>query len=150
MAEVRRHPVAVRAVAIFFFPMAIAGGVGALVALPGCAPAASESSTATTLLSRRCEREQDGVYETRGPATIEKLGNRYVLSVRCEGIHQVYVRVSPTLDLERFVGKPVRARYRYIDEPNARTTCVRAPCPPATERVVEVIALEEVAGVTAR
>jgi hypothetical protein len=137
-------------VATFVFPVVLAVGAGALVALPGCAPAASESSTATTLLPRRCEQWLDGVYETRAPATIEKLGNRYVLSVRCEGIRQVYVRVSPTLDLEPFVGKPVRARYRYVDEPNARTTCVRAPCPPATERVVDVIAVEEVAGVTAR
>jgi hypothetical protein len=96
------------------------------------------------LLPPRCERRLGGHYETRGLAIIDKLGDRYVLTVRCEGVHQIYVRVPPAMDLEPFLGKPVRARYTYADEDNPRTRCIRAPCPPATERVLDINGLEEV------
>ena len=99
-----------------------------------------------SLLPSRCERRRDGLYETRGPATIDKLGDRYVLTVRCEGVHRIYVQVPTALNLESFVGKPVRARYRYVDEENPRTRCIRAPCPPATERLLDITELEEVTG----
>jgi hypothetical protein len=96
------------------------------------------------LLPPRCERRLGGHYETRGPATIDKLGDRYVLTLRCEGVHQIYVRVPLAMDLEPFLGKPVRARYTYADEDNPRARCIRAPCLPATERVLDINGLEEV------
>jgi hypothetical protein len=118
-----------------------------LMLIPVVAQASSHADTTEgRLLPLRCERRVDGGYETRGPATIDTLGKRYVLTVRCEGVHQIYVRVSPALDLAQFVGKPVRARYRYVDETSPRTECVRPPCPPAIQRVIEITALEEVIG----
>jgi hypothetical protein len=77
---------------------------------------------------------------------IDKVGGRYALTVRCDGVHRIYVHVPSTVDLQKFVGKSVRARYRYVEEHNPHTRCVRAPCPPATERVLDVIELVEVPG----
>jgi len=50
---------------------------------------------------------------------------------------------------KQFVGKSVRARYRYVEQENPRTRCVRAPCPPVLERVLDITGLEEVSGVNA-
>jgi hypothetical protein len=94
-------------------------------------------------LPTACERRLDGVYETRGPASIDRLGDRYVLTVRCEGVHQIYVRNTAVVDLGPFAGKTVRVRYRYAEERNPRARCVRPPCPPVTERVVEITEIEE-------
>lgn len=114
------------------------------VLAPALAPAAQHTHAPKGhLLSSRCERPLDDGYETRGGATIDRVGDRYVLTVRCDGVHQIYAR-SATLALERFVGKPVRARYRYVDEDNPRTRCVRAPCPPASERVLDITGLDEI------
>jgi len=96
-------------------------------------------------LPSRCEGRAGDLYETRGPASLEKLGDRYVLTVRCDGVHQIYVRGAPGVQLEPFLGKPVRARYRYVEEVNPQTRCVRAPCPPGTERLLEIAAIEVVA-----
>jgi len=95
------------------------------------------------LLPTACERRLDGVYEIHGPASIDRLGDRYVLTVRCEGVHQIYVQNTAAFDLGSFVGKTVRVRYRYADERNPRARCIRPPCPPATERVVEITEIEE-------
>jgi len=96
-------------------------------------------------LPPRCERQHDGLYENRDPALIAKIGERYVLTFRCEGMHQIYVRRPATVNLGAFVGRAVCARYRYLDEANLHTVCVRAPCPPARERVVDIDALTEAA-----
>ena len=96
-----------------------------------------------TVLPARCEQRVGGLYETRAQATIDKLGERYALTVRCNGVHQIYVRVPSPVDLEGFVGKSVRARYRYVDEPNPYTRCIKAPCPSATERLVDIRNLVE-------
>ena len=99
-----------------------------------------------SLLPAACEHREGDLYETAAPAAIQKLGDRYVLTVCCGGIHQIYVRDSTALSLDSWVGKAVRLRYRYVDEPNPRTRCVRAPCPPAIERVVDITSIEEIAG----
>lgn len=107
----------------------------------GARPAFSEG-----FLPSRCEGRVGDLYETRATATFEKLGDRYVLTVRCGGMHQIYVRGAPRVKLEPFLGKSVRARYRYVEEENSRTCCVRAPCPPGTERMAEMVAVEVVTG----
>jgi hypothetical protein len=108
--------------------------------LPGrfaAGPASSEG-----VLPPQCERQRGEEYETRGAATLEKLGDRFVLTVRCDGVHQIYARGVPGVQIEPFLGRPVRARYRYVEEVNPRTRCVRAPCPPETERLLEITAIE--------
>ena len=96
------------------------------------------------LLPDHCERRVDDLYEARGLTTVDNLAGRYVLTIRCRGVHQIYVRVPSAIELESFIGKSVRARYRYVDQENAASRCVRAPCPPASERVLDIVELEEV------
>ena len=120
----------------------IAASLLALVVglLPGrfaARPASSEG-----VLPPQCERQRGEEYETRGAATLEKLGDRFVLTVRCDGVHQIYARGVPGVQIEPFLGRPVRTRYRYVEEVNPRTRCVRAPCPPETERLLEITAIE--------
>jgi len=127
----------------------VVGGCStALMVMGSCTPVLPPAS-AGGHSPARCERRLNGLYETLGPATIDKHQDRYVLSFRCDGIHQVYVRIPAALDLEQFVGKSVRARYRYVEQENPRTRCVRAPCPPVLERVLDITGLEEVSGVNA-
>lgn len=107
----------------------------------GARPAIAEH-----FLPSECEGRAGDLYETLGPASFEKLGERYTLTVRCDGVHQIYARGSSRVNLEPFLRKPVRARYRYVDEENLRTRCIRAPCPPSTERMVEIVEVEVVTG----
>jgi hypothetical protein len=86
------------------------------------------------------------MYETRDAASLDRVGDRYVLTVRCEGVHRIYVRGASGVELEPFVGKVVRTRYRYVEQSNSRTRCVSAPCPPSTERLLEIAAIEVVTG----
>lgn len=116
----------------------------ALIALASGVTSAAESAAADRgLFPPRCERRVGRYYETQGSATIDRVGHRYVLTLNCEGLHQVYVRGHSTINLDLFVGKPVHARYTYTDEGNLGARCIRAPCPPATERVLELHRLEE-------
>jgi hypothetical protein len=93
-----------------------------------------------------CEQRRGEMYETRDAASLDRVGDRYVLTVRCEGVHRIYVRGAPGVDLEPFVGKAVRAHYRYVEQSNSRTRCIRAPCSPGTERLLEIAAIEVVTG----
>ena len=112
----------------------------------GILPSRSSLASVGGVLPSRCEQRLDDLYDTRGRTTIDKLGDRYLLTVRCEGVHQIHVRVPPALNLAPFVGKSVRVRYWYVDEDNPRTSCVRTPCPPAIEHVLDITGLEEVTG----
>jgi len=107
----------------------------------GAVPVSSEG-----VLPPQCERQRGEEYETSGAASLEKLGNRFVLTVRCEGVHRIYARGAPGVQLEPFLGKPVRARYRYVEEVNPQTRCARAPCPPVSERLLEIAAIEVLTG----
>jgi len=107
----------------------------------GARPASAEG-----VLPPQCESRRGEEYETRGAARLEKLGDRFVLTVQCDGLHQIYARGAPGVDLELFLGKPVRARYRYVEEANPQTRCVRAPCPPGTERLLEIAVIEVLTG----
>ena len=82
---------------------------------------------------------ENGSFVNRGPARIDRVGNRWALSVLCSGTHTTYLD-DTTIDLQSYTKGFVRARYRYVerDVPNPR--CVQAPCGPITERR---IALEE-------
>jgi len=116
------------------------------VAFGSLSSSGGPAATAGSLLPAACERRQGDLYETAVLASIDKLGDRYVLTVCCGGVHQIYVRRSTTLALDAWVGKALRVRYRYADEPNPETRCIRAPCPPAIERVVDITSIDEIAG----
>lgn len=85
-------------------------------------------------------------FQNRGVAKVEKLGARWVLTVACDGVHSTYID-DTTFDLESFSKGYVSARYHYVDRA-VEVQCVRAPCPPITERRIFLEHLER-ANVTA-
>ncbi len=79
------------------------------------------------------ERVVRGRYENKGIARIEKIGDRWVLSVWCRGTHTTYLD-DTAFDLTRYQELFVAVRYGYVDRSVPNPKCVRAPCPPVTER----------------
>src|SRR5262249_15782592 len=55
----------------------------------GARPASSSGA-----LPPQCENRLGEEYETRGTASVEKLGDRFVLTVHCDGVHRIYARPS--------------------------------------------------------
>jgi hypothetical protein len=117
-------------------------------ATPPCPPNRAEFTYTVTIGAeaplQAWERAVDGVVEHLGIGRVEQLGNRWVLTVYCDGTHSTYLDTT-TLDLQAFGSRYVRARYRYEERENPDTQCVRAPCPPARERLVAVQQLTIVA-----
>src|SRR5262245_10586440 len=124
----------------------VAALIGSVPLTSGAAVASEPASTGATVLPAKCVRRVGALYETRTQATIDKLGKRYALTVHCNGVHTIYVRVPAKVDLEAFVGKSVRARYRYVNEKDPSPKCLREPCPPVTLRLVEITELRETPG----
>jgi hypothetical protein len=79
------------------------------------------------------ERAVRGGYENRGIAQIEKLGQRWVLNVHCDGTHATYLD-DARVDLARYARGYVSVRYHYADHTVSDPKCFRAPCPPVLER----------------
>jgi len=79
------------------------------------------------------ERRTDESFENRGLAQVERVGQRWALTILCRGRHSVYLEpgdVDPALYSKAYI----QARYRYVDRVNENVACVRAPCAPVTER----------------
>jgi hypothetical protein len=91
------------------------------------------------------ERAVEGSYENRGLARIEKVGNRWALTVLCNGTHTTYID-DTKLDLASHAGSYVNARYKYAERTIDDPKCFRAPCGPVHERR---IALERLTAVAA-
>ena len=91
------------------------------------------------------ERVVQGSYENRGIAQIEKVGNRWALTVLCNGTHTTYID-DTKLDLASHAGSYVHARYKYAERTIDDPKCFRAPCGPIRERR---IALERLTAITA-
>jgi hypothetical protein len=91
------------------------------------------------------ERVVRGAYENRGIAQIEKMGNRWVLNIMCDGTHATYLD-DTRVDLARYARGYVSARYHYADRTIDDPKCFRAPCPSMPERR---IVLERVKTVSA-
>ena len=135
--------VRLRAAHAWYTASMVAALIGSVHPTLGPAVAAEPAPTEGTVLPAKCVRRVGALYETRAQATIDKPGKRYALTVRCNGVHTIYVRVPAAVDLEAFVGKSVRARYRYVNEKDPLAKCLREPCPPATLRLVEITELRE-------
>jgi hypothetical protein len=112
----------------------------AVLVVSGCSGPASSGSApgAGWILSPRCERTREELSEVLVPSVIERLGTRYVLTVPCDGTHSIYIKAAPGIDLASLLGQPVCVRYRYVEERRVPSPCVRPPCPPAVERVLDI------------
>ena len=93
------------------------------------------------------ERLVGGAYENRGVAKIERMGQRWVLTVVCNGTHTTYLD-DTTIDLPSYASGYVHARYRYIDRTLEDARCLRAPCGPVTERRIQLRKLRHVSMAT--
>ena len=80
------------------------------------------------------ERRVERSFVPRGLAKVERVGNRWALTVLCRGTHTTYLEPGD-IDHVRLADQYVQARYHYVDVGNA-AACVRGPCPPASERRV--------------
>lgn len=91
------------------------------------------------------EQVVNGAYENKGVAQVERLADRWVLNVMCDGIHATYID-DTAIDLPLYGKGYVSARYHYVNRTSSDLRCVQAPCLPVEERRV---ALERLTIVTA-
>ncbi len=92
-------------------------------------------------------------YTHYGVATIEQVGTRYLLRVDCAGVHDVYAFGAAGVELDAYLGGPLRVHYVYETRVNANIRCIQAPCTPVREQVAvirQVERLTEVEASTAR
>jgi hypothetical protein len=80
---------------------------------------------------------------------IEKVGNRYLLTIDCAGIHSVYATGNHDVDLDRYLGTSVRVRYGYTTVVNPNIRCVQPPCNPALETIAVITQVEPLTRVEA-
>jgi transcriptional regulator of NAD metabolism len=83
--------------------------------------------------------------QNRGIAKVEKIVERWVLTVSCDGTHSTYID-DTKFDLAHFSKGYVSARYHYVNRVVRDVKCFREPCPAITERR---IALEHLAVIQA-
>ena len=93
----------------------------------------------------RWEHIVRGAYENKGLAKVERIGDRWVLNVMCDGTHATYLE-DIEMDLASYSKGYVSARYHYVEHTINDPKCLRAPCPAVHERR---IALERLTIVTA-
>ena len=96
----------------------------------GVGAASSLSSTSTPW-----ERKLNTHYTHYGVATIEQVGTRYVLRIDCRGVHDVYASSAPDVQLDAYLGAPLRTHYVYEMRVNSNIRCVQPPCAPVQERI---------------
>jgi hypothetical protein len=94
---------------------------------------ATLSQASSALPPAAWERIVDGAFENQGVARIERIGSQWALTVLCRGTHSTYL-ADTTFDLAGYENRFVQARYRYVDRTIPDPKCVKAPCPPVTER----------------
>jgi hypothetical protein len=112
----------------------ICGALLALVASPPLWTACAQSSQVTKAnVPAEWERLVEGSFENKGVARIERLGDRWVLSVTCRGTHTTYLDET-AIDLTQYADRYVSARYRYVERTVPNPRCVKAPCGPIQER----------------
>jgi hypothetical protein len=107
----------------------------------GCAHAGQSATTSAAEHTQLKEVNQAAAdwellvrsrYENKGIARIERIGERWVLSVWCRGIHTTYLD-DTAFDLMQYQDLFVAVRYGYVDRSVPNPKCLRA-CPPLTER----------------
>jgi hypothetical protein len=82
-------------------------------------------------------------FENRGVARVERLVNRWVLTVMCDGTHSTYLD-DTKINLDTYAKGFVNARYTWVTR-QVDVRCPVAPCPPVSERR---LALEQLTPVT--
>ena len=89
------------------------------------------------------ERQVQDAFENKGVAKIVSVAARLALVTYCYGIHTTYIYEGHTFNVQPYLGKFVRVRYRYVKVRNPKIRCVRAPCPQEEVRIV-IESIEEI------
>jgi hypothetical protein len=118
---------------VFFILYDVTFGERGFTSLTAGAPAQGTSANKPV----QWEQFVRGAYENKGVARIERLGERWILSVWCRGTHSTYLDPT-TLDLNQYSDRFIKVRYRYVEREVADPTCVRAPCSPLRERRMSI------------
>ena len=95
------------------------------------------------------ERRVGDVYENRGLARVERIGQLWMLTILCNGAHSTYIEPS-RIDPAPYAKGFVTAQYRYVDRENRDARCVQAPCSPITERRIVLERLERIEATAAQ
>jgi hypothetical protein len=113
----------------------LCGALSALIVHQPIWTARAQSSQVTTGTNTPAEWERlaEGAFENKGVARIERLGDRWVLSVVCRGTHTTYLDET-SIDLTQYADRYVSARYHYVERTVPDPKCFRAPCGPIRER----------------
>jgi len=88
------------------------------------------------------EKQRDGGYEHYGVGTIENVGNRYLLSLDCQGIQRVYAKGNQDVQLDKYLRTFVRVRYVYTTVMNPHIRCLQPPCHPVPETIAVITHIE--------
>jgi hypothetical protein len=124
---------------------------GAPCAQRPSSPAQSEPAVATPVTPDPAawERRVGDVYENRGLARVERIGQLWMLTILCNGAHSTYIEPS-RIDPAPYAKGYVTAQYRYVDRKNPDARCVQAPCGPITERRIVLERLERIEATAAQ
>jgi hypothetical protein len=95
------------------------------------------------------ERRIGDLYENRGLARVERIGQLWMITTFCNGAHSTYIEPS-RIDPAPYAKGYVTAQYRYVDRENPDARCVQAPCGPITERRVVLERLERIEATAAQ
>ena len=101
------------------------------------------SQDVTEIPTAPWERLVDGAYENRGVAQVERIGDRWALSVLCDGTHTTYLD-DTAIVLTPYLTEYVKARYRYVERTLDNVRCIQAPCGPVVERRIALERLTRV------
>jgi hypothetical protein len=95
------------------------------------------------------ERRVGDLYENRGLARVERIGQLWMLTILCNGAHSTYIEPS-RIDPAPYAKGHVAAQYRYVDRENRDARCVPAPCSPIVERRIVLERLERIEATAAQ
>ena len=96
------------------------------------------------------ERKLDTHYTHYGVATIEHVGTQHLLRIDCAGSHDVYALGAAGVELDAYLGGPLRVHYVYETRVNANIRCIQAPCTPVREQVAVIHQVERLTEAEAR
>ncbi len=100
-----------------------------------------ENNQSTGGLFQDCESKSGEVYTNLKPATIEKVNDSYLFTINCDMPTSVWMK-TPAFNLDSYLNKPVLAKYKYFEFVE-NVQCFKAPCPPISQKLVEIISLKE-------
>jgi hypothetical protein len=121
---------------ILVLAVAVDAGVQSITSRPGRETSATGQARPGGDEIASWEQLVEGTIENKGVAQIEMFGNRWVLTVQCNGTHQTYLD-DPLPPPTQYANRYLRARYHYVQRTVA-VACLRPPCAQVRERRISL------------